>query len=70
MIVHLRDGRKLTGQGSPSRVTDTAVIEAKFTRCTGEALGDKPADELKRLILALDSQPDIQRLMAIASGSS
>ena len=70
VTVHLRDGRKLTAQGSGSRITDTAVIEAKFAHCAGAVLGDKPADELKRLILSLDSQPDIQRLMAVAGGRS
>ncbi len=69
MVVHLRGGRSVTVEVPPvRRLPPGDAVREKFRRCAGEVLSGPAVEEIEARILALDAQPDISRLMALAGG--
>jgi 2-methylcitrate dehydratase PrpD len=67
VTVRLSDGRVLSTDVEPIRKLSTLEeIEPKFHQCAGRVLARDAARELQDLILRLDGQPNIDRLMALA----
>jgi hypothetical protein len=67
VTVRLKDGRVLSDDILPYRnLENLGDLEPKFRQCAGRVLGDSELEELRDLILGLEMQPNIERIMAIA----
>ena len=69
VVIRLKDKRVLTAEAEAGRrVTSVDVVEKKFRYCAGLALKPAAVTELISLVMSLDKQPSIARIMALASG--
>ncbi len=67
VTLRLKDGRVLSDDILPYRnLENLGDLEPKFRQCAGRVLGSAALEELRDLILGLEEQPNIERIMAIA----
>lgn len=64
----LRDGRTLSARAKGQRAFEKEFIERKFVQCASACLTRRAVDEIEEIVLHLDQQPSIDRLMRLASG--
>jgi 2-methylcitrate dehydratase PrpD len=69
VTLHLRDGRTLSARARGERAFDPEFIARKFTQCAAAAISARAAEEIRDLVVHLDQQPSIIRLMALARGA-
>jgi 2-methylcitrate dehydratase PrpD len=71
MRVTLRDGRTVAVEVRPvSRLSARDDIRAKFRQCAAAILAPPDIERLEDMILTLDRQPDLARLMETAGAAS
>jgi 2-methylcitrate dehydratase PrpD len=66
--IMLRGGRTLSARARGERAFEADFILKKFDQCASAALKSSAVSEIKDIVLSLDKQPSIARLMALARG--
>lgn len=71
MTIRLGDGRELAAEvpSKTRRLIEPEAIAGKFLACAQPVLGRGAAEELRDLVLDLERQPALDRLMALAGGA-
>jgi 2-methylcitrate dehydratase PrpD len=70
VVVRLKDGRELRGEcPAVRRLEDRGDMDAKYRDAAARSLKAEVAEELRDLLLAVEHQPDLGRIMSLASGA-
>jgi 2-methylcitrate dehydratase PrpD len=68
VILHLRGGKTLFARARGERAFEPDFIARKFRECASAALSGRAVEEIADIVMHLDQQPTIGRLMALARG--
>jgi 2-methylcitrate dehydratase PrpD len=68
VTLHLRGGRTLSARARGERAFEPDYVLRKFLQCAGFALRPAAVKEISEIVMRLDEQPSISRLMTLARG--